>query len=184
MRTLKIYCKNLDRYIDASGGDTLLDIYFRISAQLPFTPICARVNNKTEDLNFPVYAPKVVEFLPITSDSGQRCYIRSLCMVLYKAVHDLMPGVTLRIEHSISRGYYCRLIDFEPDEADVERIRAHMAAIIRSDMRFERHEMLTKDVIDIFRSQGLEDKVTLLSTRHELYLVVTHAHQHAVFVWC
>ena len=171
MRTLKIYCKNLDRYIDASGGDTLLDIYFRISAQLPFTPICARVNNKTEDLNFPVYAPKVVEFLPITSDSGQRCYIRSLCMVLYKAVHDLMPGVTLRIEHSISRGYYCRLIDFEPDEADVERIRAHMAAIIRSDMRFERHEMLTKDVIDIFRSQGLEDKVTLLSTRHELYTV-------------
>ncbi|MCM1482923.1 MAG: nucleoside kinase [Muribaculaceae bacterium] len=171
MTTLKIFCTNLNRYIDAHGGDTLLDIYFRISSEIPFTPICARVNNKTEDLNFPVYAPKMVEFLPVTSSSGQRCYIRSLCMVLYKAVHDLMPQESLRIEHSISNGYYCRLKGMVPEAADVARLRDHMTSIIRSDLPFVRCERLTKDVIEIFREQGLHDKVTLLSTRHDLYTV-------------
>ena len=42
---LQIYCINTSRYIDVNGGDTLADIYARISAEIPFTPINARVNN-------------------------------------------------------------------------------------------------------------------------------------------
>lgn len=172
MPELKVFCTNINRYIEIDGGETLQSVYSRIASEIPFTPICARVNNRTEDLNFPVFHPKLVEFLPITSSSGERTYIRSLCMVLYKAVHDLFPEAKLRIEHSISRGYYCSLSDNVTfDDSVVDSLRAKMADIIARNIPFKRREQLTSDVIEMFRRNGLDDKVTLLSTSHELYTV-------------
>ncbi|MCC8071170.1 MAG: nucleoside kinase [Bacteroidales bacterium] len=169
---LKIYCKNLEEYIDVTGGESLLDIYQRLKDRIPFSPICARVNNRTEDLNFPVYSPKKVEYLPINSASGERAYIRSLCMVLYKATQECFPGSRLKIEHSISKGYYCLLDgagEITPEL--VERLRNHMRQVIERDIPFERKERLTTDVIHIFEKQGLDDKVKLLQTLHNLYTV-------------
>ena len=60
---LKVYCKNIEEYIPFKGGDTLMDIYNTIADRIPEHPICAHVNNKTEDLQFPLFAPKQVEFL-------------------------------------------------------------------------------------------------------------------------
>lgn len=172
MPELKVFCTNINRYIEIEGGETLQSVYSRITSEIPFTPICARVNNRTEDLNFPVFHPKLVEFLPITSSSGERTYIRSLCMVLYKAVHDLFPDAKLRIEHSISRGYYCSLSDNVTfDDTVIDALSAKMADIIARDIPFKRREQLTSDVIEMFRRNGLDDKVTLLSTSHELYTV-------------
>ena len=106
---MKVYCKNIKRYIPVSGGEILIDIYQQVAKEIPFCPICARVNNKTEDLRYPVFAPKQVEFLPVSSASGMRVYVRSLCMMLYRAVVECYPGLRLKICHSISKGYYCRL---------------------------------------------------------------------------
>ncbi len=169
---LKIFCKNLGEYIPVNGGETLSEIYNRIGARIGITPICARVNNKTEDMQYPVFAPKQVEFLSRDSASGERVYIRSLCMMLYKAVTDCFPGTRLRIEHSISRGYYCRLLsDMEITIEIVDRIRARMDEIVKLNIPFERKERLTSDAIKIFEQQGLDDKVRLLRTTHELYTV-------------
>lgn len=169
---LKIYCKNIEEYIPVEGGETLSDIYTRIADQIGIKPICARVNNKTEDLQYPVFAPKQVEFLPATSSSGMRVYVRSLCMMLYKAVNNLFPGSTLRIEHSISHGYYCRLWGApEIDAAVVEKLRDEMRRLVEADIKFERKERLTSDVIKIFERQGLHDKVKLLRSTHSLYTV-------------
>lgn len=170
--TLKIFCKNLEEYIPFTGGETLAEIYTRIGDRIGITPICARVNNKTEDMQYPVFAPKQVEFLSSRSASGERVYIRSLCMMLYKAVTDCYPGVRLRIEHSISRGYYCRLLtDMETTIDVVDTIRSRMDELVKLDLPFERKERLTADVIKIFEQQGLDDKVRLLKTSHELYTV-------------
>ncbi len=169
---LKIFCKNLGEYIPFTGGETLAEIYNRLSDRIDITPICARVNNKTEDMQYPVFAPKQVEFLSRESASGERVYIRSLCMMLYKAITDCFPSVRLRIEHSISRGYYCRLLsDMEVSIDVVDTIRAKMDELVKRNIPFERKERLTSDVIKIFEQQGLDDKVRLLKTTHELYTV-------------
>lgn len=169
---LKVYCKNIEEYIPFNGGDTLMDIYNTIADRIPERPICAHVNNKTEDLQFPLFAPKQVEFLTRQSPSGHRVYVRSLCMMLYKSVVDLFPGVRLIIEHSISRGYYCRLTgDITVNEDVVTRLKARMTELVKRDIKFERKERLTSDVIKIFEKQGLDDKVKLLRSIHELYTV-------------
>ena len=168
---LKIYCKNTQEYIDIDGGDSLQEIYETLSTRLPFKPICALVNNKVEALNFKVYAPKMVEYLDSTSSHGSKVYVHSLCMVLYKAIEDLFPGKRLRIEHSIAGGFYC-LIKHEQDilnDEVIAQIKKRMREIVEEDIKFVRRERLTTDVIEMFRKQGLADKVRLLSTSNDLY---------------
>lgn len=170
---MKIYCKNTDRYIDVLGGEKVIDILPRLGQTLPFEPICARVNNRTEDLFFPLYAPRQVEFIGRDTPTGQRVYVRSLCMMLYKAVEEIMPGITLRIEHSMSNGHYCRLLDGDEvvkvTQDTVDNLLEHLNNLVLSDIPFHRKERMTKDVIEIFRKQGLSAKVALLETLQELY---------------
>lgn len=169
---LKVYCKNIGEYIPFEGGMTLMDIYKGIADRIEGTPICAQVNNRTEDMQFPLFSPKQVLFLTKESPSGHRVYVRSLCMMLYRAVVALYPGVRLVIEHSVSRGYYCRLTgDITVNEEVVGRLKEYMCELVKRDIRFERKERLTTDVISIFEKQGLDDKVKLMRTLHELYTV-------------
>ncbi|WP_289862319.1 nucleoside kinase [uncultured Duncaniella sp.] len=168
---LKVYCANIGEYLPVNGGMTLSDIYEGIRTRIPFVPVCARVNNKAEDLSFPVFTPKMVEFLPVDSPSGHRCYIRSLCMMLYRTVASLYPGVRLVISHSVSRGYYCRLKGMDVDSEVCGRLKEGMRDLVERDLPFERKERLTKDVIEIMKGQGLHEKVKLLETLNELYTV-------------
>ena len=76
-----------------------------------------------------------MEFLDISSESGLRTYVRSLCFVLCKAVADVFPDGQILLEHPVSRGYYCSLrIGREPELADVTRIKQRMAEIIAADL--------------------------------------------------
>ncbi len=171
MKNFSIYCRNISQYVEIEGGETLLDIFNRcLRHKIGFTPICALVNNKTEGLRYAVFQPKEVEFLPASSASGQRAYIRSLCMMLYKAVDKCCPNTRLRIEHSVSHGYFCRLkgnISITPDL--VETLKNEMISLQHRDLPFEMLEMRTSDVKEIFIKQGLNDKVKLLDTIHDLY---------------
>ena len=112
-QTISLKCINTGTTIEVAGGITLSEIARQLKPQLPFRAICARVNNKTVGLDYAVYSPKTVEYLPKTTASGERVYIRSLCMVLYLAVHELCDGAGLRIDHSLSRGYFCHLTGVE-----------------------------------------------------------------------
>ena len=171
-KKMNIFCKNIGAYVSFTGGETLQEIYNRLSDQINISPICARVNNKTEDMNYPVFGPKQVEFLSRESGSGRRVYVRSLCMILYKAICDVMPGVRLRIEHSVANGNYCRLEGKKTlSNDDVTTIRTRMQEIVAENIPFRRKEELTEDVIKIFECQGLSDKVKLLKNNHELYTV-------------
>ena len=172
---LKVFCKNTNEYIDIDGGDTLLDLYDTIKGRLGLKgdAVCVLVNNKVEDMHYPVYAPKHVEFIDITSNTGYRVMTRSLCMVLYKALNDLYPGKRLCIQHSISNGHYCQIKheeEFLTPEV-IGQLKQRMAEIIDADIKFVRRERLTTDVMEMFRKQGLKDKVRLLESINQLYTV-------------
>lgn len=168
---MKIYCKNIGEYVEIAGGASLFDISRQLADRLGFEPLCAKVNFKNEDLNYQVYMPKVVEFLPPYSAAAHRCYVRSLCMILYLACHRLYPGARLRIEHSISQGYYCRLETdgLELDATVVTALLDAMRQIVAEALPFVPHERLTADVVEIFKSEKLHDKVELLDTTRHLY---------------
>lgn len=96
-------------------------------------------------------------------------YTRSLCMVLYRAVVTEAPGKVLRIEHSISRGQYCRLLEpdgtvINMDRVQVDRIRTAMRRLVEQDLPIERGVCSRAEAIEMFGRQGLRDKVELLET--------------------
>ena len=169
---MKLYCVNLQEYVPFTGGETLQSVVDRLGGRLGFTPLCALVNNKEEGLSFPLYAPKQVEFVSVGEPAGQRCYIRSLCMVLYRALARVAPGARLEICNAVSGGYYVRITRTDLDRETAARdISEEMRRLIAADLPIERKEKPTSEVIEMFREQGLDAKVSLLESLHELYTI-------------
>ncbi|WP_300792392.1 nucleoside kinase [uncultured Bacteroides sp.] len=167
---LQIYCKNNKETREFPEGTSLIEIYNQLGLNMPYGPVSAKVNNKVENLNFRVYYNKDIEFLDITSASGMRTYVRSLCFILVKAVDDLYPCGTISLEHPVSKGYFCKLhIDRTIGLDDVSRIKKRMQEIINDDLPITRYEQRTEEVIKIFQERGMTDKVKLLSTSGQLY---------------
>ena len=167
---LQIYCKNTHTTKSFPYGISLLEVYKGFELNLPFGPVNAKVNNKVEGLDYRVYNNKDVEFQNISTSSGMRTYVRSLCFILCKAVEDLYPNGNIMLEHPVSKGYYCRMnLDRTIGLDDVLRIRQRMKEIIAEDIPFLRYERHTEEVVELFRQKGMTDKVKLLETSGNLY---------------
>lgn len=167
---VRIYCKNTKSFKDFPEGISLLEIYKGFDLQMPYGTVSAKVNNKVESLDFRVYYNKDVEFLDITSASGMRTYVRSLCFILVKAVEELYPEGSISLKHPVSKGYYCNLhLDRSIGLDDVKRIKQKMQEIINEDIPFQRTESHTDDIVRLFRQHGMLDKAKLLETSGQLY---------------
>lgn len=170
MSNVKIRCRNNGKTIGMPVGCTLHEVYAQSGQDMKYGPVSARVNNKVQGLNYRFYNSKDVEFLDMHSPSGRRVYSRTLFFVLAKAVEDLYDVASLRIEASVSNGYYCELeIGREVLNADVAYIKSRMQQIIDSKMPIHRIQCPIEDAIDLFRSKGMESKAQLLESQTNLY---------------
>ena len=87
--TITIFCRNNNLYKEVPVGSTLSEIYVLVGEPLTYSPMNAQVNNKTENLNYHCWLPQDIEYVDYTHLSGMRTYVRSLCHIFSKAVHDL-----------------------------------------------------------------------------------------------
>lgn len=169
--TVEIFCENTQEKRSYPLGTQLLDIYKDMQLQLKYPAIVAKVNNVTRDLKFKVYNPKRVSFISYDTPSGMRAYVRSLSFILCKAVHELYEGVELRIEHPISKGYYCKLLGLnrEVTEQDVEKIKQKMYRTIEQDIPFLMKSVPSDEAINYFESKKAYDVSKLLQSLGQFY---------------
>ena len=106
MENLSIYCTNLDEYLSVPPGATLYQIAQSYRTTLGFEPVNARVNNLTVALDWRLRESCQVEFVGLTEESGRHTYLRSLCLLFAKALHDELPHYHLSVRHSLSGGYF------------------------------------------------------------------------------
>lgn len=172
MYKINVYCINDQKQYAVPKGTTLEELYALTGLSLPHGVLAATVNNKVEGLHYSIYDSRDVEFLNITKPAGERCYTRSLFFVLYKAVCDLYPSCSLRIDTALSGGYYCHLTPM-PEGLNGEQValalRERMLQIVGEDLPFHRQTIRTTEAIRLFREQGLEDKALLLEGTDTLY---------------
>ena len=169
-KTVKIRCKNNKKTLNFPIGSTLSEIFPAFGLEMAYGPTSAKVNNKVVGMDFCVFHDKDVEFLDITDPSGQRTYTRTLFFVLCKAVHDLYPASSVKIDIPVSNGYYCDLsIGHTVTLEDVDAIRRRMKEIIAAGNVVNRHECPTEEAIRIFQGHGTDSKVKLLRTAGRLY---------------
>ena len=167
---LNIRCLNNGQAMVVPGGATLEEIWQQTGLQMEHGPICARVNNKVEGMHYRVYNDRQVEFLDITSASGQRTYTRSLFFVLCKAVHDLYAPHQVTIDIPVSNGYYVDLNIGNPVTLeDAGRIRQRMQEIIQAAYPIHHHQTTTEEAIKMFDDLDSLSKVKLLRSQGSLY---------------
>lgn len=169
-KKIEIRCLNDGQKYEVPMGCSLKEAFEQIGLQMTYPPITARVNNKVEGMHFRVYKPKEVEFMDITSPSGQRAYTRTLFFILCKAVHDLYTPCKVAIDIPVSNGYYVDLnIGHPVTLEDAGRIRQRMQEIIDEDLPIHRHETTTEEAIHMFSILHTHSKVKLLKSTGSLY---------------
>ena len=170
MEKIDIFCRNTGQTIAVPLGTNLDEVYRLAGLQMEYGPVSVRVNNKVEGMHYRIFGPKEVEFLDMTSSSGQRAYTRSLFFVLCKAAHDLYPDCRVWIDIPVSNGYF---VDLQLDHAvtldDVGRLRRRMQEIIAAALPIHRYETTTEQAIQMFTERGTLSKVKLLRSIGRLY---------------
>lgn len=168
--TVQVYCLNTGTKKSFPAGLTLAEMLPEFSFDRPYPIVSARVNNRSEGLGFRVYNNKDVEFLDMRAHSGLRTYIRTLCMVLCKAVRDLYPDGKILLEHPVSKGYYCTLELGRPAQLeDAAAIKNRMKELIAAALPIHRVESRSEEAMEMYRKQGMDDKEILLKTTGYLY---------------
>lgn len=164
--TLTIYCKNTATYHEVPIGASLLEIYTLVGSPLAYKPMNALVNNKTEGLTYRCWQPKDIEYVDYTQLSGMRTYVRSLCYLFSKAVNDILPDATLKLEHSISKGYYCVVHNGMPhvDAETIGKIKQRMRELVDADLPFRLKTVRTEEAVVLFRAKGMDDKASLIES--------------------
>lgn len=171
MRTVNITCENTQQDYEIELGTTLRDVKKIVFPENHHHLLGALVNNQLQDLQFVVMNPLRVNFIDVTTLDGYSIYSRSLIFILYKAVSELFPKKTLRAEHFISNGIFCRIAnkDFLLTPEIITALRLKMQEIINQDYPITREEIPTDEAVQIFRGKGLKDKAELMETRGKLY---------------
>ena len=173
-KSIEIICLNNDVTKSYPLGTSLMEIIEDQNIKLEHTILAALVNNEIEELNYQIFKPKTIEFIDITNKDGWRMYMRSLFFILIKAVKDLYPEKKVKIEHSVSKGYYCDIDGVEKENllqitSDIEN---RMRQIIADDLPFERKELLVEDAVKIFKRNKFDEKVLLFETCPQFYTSV------------
>lgn len=180
-KTVTIYCKNTASYHDFPIGTSLLEISNRLQIKLKYDIVAARVNYKVEDLNFLVYKPKDIEFIDASCPSGMRVYVRTLSMVFAYAVKRLFPEAILSINHSISKGYYCRLdyLSCPLNQEVIDRIKSEINKIIAEAYPIIVEEKQVKEVKKLFALQNNQhENLSLFETINTPYMRYFRIHNY------
>lgn len=174
MINIEIFCENNNQYKEYPLGITLSEIADDLQIKTDI-PLCgALVNNKVRELSFSVVKPKNIRFIDYNHPDGQRMYIRSLFFLLYAAVRDLFPDVRLKIDHAISKAFYCELEGMETKLCKdcVDRIRLRMDELVEADLPFIRQGKQLEKIMEEYRLNGLDDKVRLYADTGWLYAYI------------
>lgn len=171
MKQVEIYCLNTKSTHFYPLGTSLLDISLDLNIQLKNRVCGAIVNHQVKELSFCVVKTKQIEFFDVSHPDGIRLYIRSLIFVLYAAVKEIFPHVSLRIRKGISNGYFCELNGLERKitQKDISSITKQMKVWIVEDVPFIKKGLLTEDVVDLLMKQGLEEKAGLFEQQGNLF---------------
>ncbi len=92
-----------------------------------------------------------------------RRYQSTLSFILFVATKKLFPDSHLRIEHSMSQGFYCTL-NRKLNDRNLIAIDAQMREIIRANLSIKRIALRKSEAIRVFQQHQQEDKVKLLKS--------------------
>jgi uridine kinase len=155
-------------------GTMVGEFLLKVAYFLPAPCVAAVVNSELHELTYPIQIESHVSPVTMADADGARIYRRSLTFLLEVSFAALFPESRLLIDHSVaSGGYYCHIQDHSLLTLDeLARVEAHMKALVKDDLPFERFEYPLSEAVAYFENNNYPDKVRLLAYRHKEYVTL------------
>ena len=185
LRNIEIQNMNLGEVREFPLGTTLAEIARKMKVKSDNPILGAYVNNRVKPLDYEIVKPRQIEFFDYSCRDGQRMYIRTLSFVLYSAVQNLWPEAKLKIDHAISKGYYCEIEGMGRvfTDGNLWLIKQEMQTIIDMDLPIERKMVLSETAIELYEKSGLYRKAELFREYGRLYAPVFSIGPHVNFFY-
>lgn len=127
-------------------------------------PVCAIVDSEVAELARRIHYDITLSAVTIESPLGERTYIRSVIFLLILAVDELLPGARVTFEHALNKGLYGE-IHYTRDitAEDITNIKFKMEELAKADLPIEKIKLKKEEVVKIFESYGMSDKLRLMN---------------------
>jgi uridine kinase len=185
MRYVEINVLNTGELREFPIGTTLQEIAVKMNIQLINPILGAYVNNRVKPLDYEIVKPRQIRFFDYSNNDGQRMYIRTLSFVLYSAIKNLWPEAGLKIDHAISRGYYCEIEGKEKNftDDDLLLLKEEMGLILKRNLPVERKIIFSESAIELYDKEGLTSKALLFNEYGRLYAPICKLNGHVNFFY-
>lgn len=132
--------------------------------------VAVLINNELRELTYRLENDCNIKFVDLTIEDGVRIYERSLKFILIKAVKDLFPESELQIRHSVSRGVFFEILNYQVSREDAIRIEKRMRELVEMDIPFTKVTVSIDDARKILLKRGREDRCRAIENREKDYV--------------
>ena len=150
-------------------GTTFLALAEEYQSQYEDDIVLALFNNRLRELNRTVETDGELTFITTRDKAGRKAYRRSVTLLMQRAVYNLAKEagkeISVRVEHSISQGYYCELLGETPDKAYLLSLKMEMMRLVDKKIPIQKKNISTDAAVTLFRELGMTDKERLFAYR-------------------
>lgn len=127
--------------------------------------VAAKINGEIHDLQTSYAEADEIRFVTRDSPHGWTIYRRSVLFLLIAAVNQLEKRAEVIAKFTVNKGLYCeiKMPNAAIEPAFIEKIEAQMREMIAANLPIIKRSISREDAIDLFRRQGRDGKVQLLS---------------------
>lgn len=160
---MKINVKNIG-IVECNKNEVCIDLAKKIYKKDYKEKLAVLVNNSIKDLNFnKINDGDHLEFVDIKHSDGIRIYIRTLIFIYIKACKDVLKNSKVTIEHSLNKGLYSEISNYEDlSIKSLNKIKHRMNELINEDIEINKQELTIEEASEIFKKQDMKDKIRLL----------------------
>ena len=150
--------------------------------------LLAKVDGKIRELHHAVHAGDDVQFLTVLDKSGYEAMRRTLSMVFFAAVDDVLGEAAKTTLHfTVGDGLFFTIGSREKiDDEICERICRKMKSLIDEDLPIRKRSFSVRAARELFRVRGMADKEALFKTRLpdlvNVYFLGSYADYQAGFI--
>ena len=169
-RSIKVNFRNIIT-MDFLEGTTFKKIGEKFQGYFEYPILVANVDNSIVDLSDKLTKKCNIDFYDRSSLVGNHIYRKSLQFMLVLAIKRLFgQDAEVLIEHSVSKGVYCELVDIKITKSVLKNIETEMNKIVSEDLIFNKISASRIDSIKYFKKKKWLDKVKVLKYISNTYI--------------
>lgn len=147
-----------------------------VQAGYPHRIVLAVSDGKIKELFKEAKNGARIDFLTVCDKIGYDTYVRSVIMLLMKAAADVAGAPQdgmMKVEFSLGQGLYCSPRGgLKMTKPFLDAVKRRMRELAEQKLPFSKSAWSTDEAIELFKSQGMWDKVQLFRYRRGSYINV------------